>query len=271
MVTSLEARGVAHDYPGGVRALAGVDLGFGERELTALIGPNGSGKSTLLRILGGIAAPTRGEVALRGRSIRLLGARVRARELASVPQVLRALPESDVLSFVLGGRYAHLGFLGRTSARDLEVARRALAEVDGLAWLARSLAELSGGEGRRVLVARALAQESPILLFDEPTASLDPGHAVQLFELVRALVDAGRTAVIATHELALAARYADRVVLLDRGRVAAEGRAEDVLVPARLEPVYGPSLHYGTVEEEGRVFPVVHPWPAPAARTRPRR
>jgi iron complex transport system ATP-binding protein len=268
VVSPLEARGVLHEYPGGVRALAGVDLAFGERELAVLIGPNGSGKSTLLRSLGGLAAPTRGEVLLRGRPVRALDSRARARELASVPQVLRALPESDVLSFVLGGRYAHLGFLCRASARDLEVARRALAEVDGLDWRARTLAELSGGEGRRVLVARALAQESPILLFDEPTASLDPGHAVQLFELVRALVDAGRTAVIATHELALAARYADRVVLLDRGRVVAEGRAEDVLVPARLEPVYGPSLHYGAVEEGGREFPVVLAWPAPGPAPR---
>ncbi len=270
MVTALEARGVAHEYPGGVRALAGVDLVLEEGKLALLVGPNGSGKSTLLRILGGILSPTRGEVEVRGRPIGAFSARTRARELASVPQALRALPETRVLAFVLGGRYAHLGFLGRAGTRDLELARRALSEVDGLDWCERLLGELSGGEGRRVLVARALAQESPILLFDEPTASLDPGHAVQLFELVRALVDAGRTAVVATHELSLAGRYADRMVLLDGGRVAAQGTPREILVRERLEPVYGASLHFGEVEEDGRAFPVVLPWPARGGRGSPR-
>jgi iron complex transport system ATP-binding protein len=262
MVTVLEARAIEHEYAGDVRALAGVELAFSGRELTALIGPNGSGKSTLLRVLGGITAPTRGEVRLHGRPLRELDARARARELASVPQALRALPETDVHTFVIGGRYAHLGFLGRARRRDRAAAERALAAVDGLAWRARALAELSGGEARRVLVARALAQESPLLLFDEPTASLDPSHAVQLFELVRRLVDGGRTAVLATHELSLAARYADRLVLLERGRVAAVGTPAEVLTRARLEPVYGPHLYFAEVQEHGRCVPVVLAWPA---------
>ncbi len=262
MVSALRANGLVHDYAGGVRALDGIDLELGESELVALVGPNGSGKSTLLRVLGGILAPTLGTVEVRGRAVAGLSSRARAKELASVPQSLRALPETRVEAFVLGGRYAHLSVFAQAGEQDHRAVARALEEVDARAWSARMLTELSGGECRRVLVARALAQESPILLFDEPTASLDPEHQVQLFELVRRLVEEGRTALLATHELSLAGRYADRIVLLDRGRVRAQGPPLEVLVPRVLVPVYGEHLCFHEVRDGEGSHAVVVPWPA---------
>ncbi len=262
MVSALRANGLVHVYQGGVRALDGVDLELGGSELVALVGPNGSGKSTLLRVLGGILAPTEGTVEVRGRAVSTLTPRARAKELASVPQSLRALPETRVEAFVLGGRYAHLSIFTRAREQDRRAVDHALEEVDARAWSTRMLTELSGGECRRVLVARALAQESPILLFDEPTASLDPEHQVQLFELVRRLVQEGRTAFLATHELSLAGRYADRILVLDRGRICAQGPPLEVLVPRVLAPVYGKHLGFHEVRDgEGR-HAVVVPWPA---------
>jgi iron complex transport system ATP-binding protein len=133
----------------------------------------------------------------------------------------------------------------------------ALAEADAADLCGRLLSRLSGGQRQRVLVARALAQEADLLLFDEPTASLDPEHQVRVFALIGELARRGRAAVVATHELSLASRFATRAVLLDRGRARASGTAEEVLAPAVLEPVYGRHLWYGR-GPGGR--PVVVPW-----------
>ena len=231
MVNAVRGHGIVHDYAGTppLRALDGVDIELAAGELVCVLGPNGSGKSTLLSILGGVLAPTAGTVELDGRPLASLRAQERARTIASVPQVLRALPELSVETFVLGGRYPHLGLWGRARTGDHEAVRRSLAEADAAGWSGRTLSELSGGECQRVLVARALAQEARILLFDEPTASLDPEHQVLVFDLIERLVRDGRAVAVATHELNLTSRYADRVLLLDEGRVVAGGAPADVL------------------------------------------
>jgi len=260
MVNLLTARALTHEYPGTSRALDGVDLELRAGELVCILGPNGSGKSTALRILGGVLAPTHGQVEVEGRPMKQLGSLERARRIATVPQALRALPDLGVESFVLAGRYPYLGLFGSHRPGDRAAVRNALAEVDALAWIDRRLGELSGGEQQRVLIARALAQEAPILLFDEPTASLDPEHQVLVFDLIRRLVRDGRAALVATHELSLASRYADRIVLLDHGRVAARGPAAEVLRPEVLEPVYGPHLVFAAAGDDSR-RPLVVPWP----------
>ena len=151
---------------------------------------------------------------------------------------------------------------GGGRAGDGEAVRAALAEADVAELGGRRLGELSGGQLQRVLVARALAQEAPLLLCDEPTASLDPEHQVRVLELVAGLVARGRTALVATHDLSLAARYADRIVVLHRGRKLADGPPAEVLRPAVLEPVFGPDLAFLPGPDAGAgAPPVVLPWP----------
>jgi iron complex transport system ATP-binding protein len=244
----LEARGVVFDYAGPLRALDGVDLALEAGELVAVIGPNGSGKSTLVKVLGGILAPSSGEVRLEGVLQTSLRPRDRAHRVAVVPQFLPALPDVRVEDFVLSGRYARIQRFASPSAADRDAVRRALRECDAADLADRAMAELSGGQRQRVLVARALAQEAPVLLIDEPTSGLDPEHQIRILELIASLrgVRDSRAALFVTHDLNLASQYATRVVLLDRGLVAASGTVESVLRREVLEPVYGEHLHYGT-------------------------
>jgi iron complex transport system ATP-binding protein len=263
VVSALSARALVYEYPGQRRALAGVELALERGELVCVIGPNGSGKSTLLRLCAGLLEPSAGAVELDGRAVAGLEPRERARRIAFVPQALRALPDLDARGFVLGGRYAHqtvwAGILARETRADREAVERALAEADALDLAARRLDELSLGQLQRIRVARALAQEAPLFLFDEPTAALDPEHQVRLFLLIERLVAGGRTALVATHELALASRFAQRCVVLCEGRVSAEGAPAAVFRPAVLQGVFGAHLHYGAA---GGGRPLVVPWPA---------
>jgi len=263
VVTALAARGLVYDYRGQQRALERVEFALGRGELVCVIGPNGSGKSTLLRLCAGLLVPSAGVVELDGRPVSEHGPRERARRIALVPQALRALPELDARSFVLGGRYAHQtvwsGILARETRADREAVERALTEADALELAARRLDELSLGQFQRVRVARALAQEAPLLLLDEPTAALDPEHQVRLFLLIERLVAGGRAALVVTHELPLASRFAQRCLVLCEGRVAAEGPPAEVFRPEVLGRVFGAHLHYGRAAGNR---PLVVPWPA---------
>lgn len=261
MVTRMiEAGGVEYAYPGGVRALAGVDVTVDAGELVAVLGPNGAGKSTLLRLLAGLARPDAGTVLWDGQPVARAASRARARRIALVPQSLSALPEVAVRTFVAYGRYAHLGSFGRPRAGDRDAVDRALAEAELVDLAERPLASLSGGQRQRALIARALAQEAELVLVDEPTNALDPEHQLTVFELIAGLTCAGRAAVVVTHDLNLASQFATRAVLLADGRVAADGAIDAVLRREVLEPVYGPRLRYDAWPvAEGR-RPVVLPW-----------
>jgi len=267
VVNALAVHGLAHEYAGQGRVLSDVAFTLAPGELACLVGPNGSGKSTLLRLCAGLDAPTAGSVEIEGTPVRALTPRARARRIAFVSQALRALPDAEVTGFVLGGRYAHharlAGVLARETRADREAVERALAEADALDLAGRRLDELSLGQFQRVRVARALAQEAPLLLLDEPTAALDPEHQVRLFLLIERLVEAGRTALVVTHELNLASRFARRCLVLSAGRVAADGLPEKVFTPAVLAPVFGPHLHYGL--HPGGTRPLVVPWPSEGA------
>ncbi len=258
----LSTSGVEFSYPGGVRAVNGVSLDVHAGELLVVLGPNGSGKSTLLKLLGGLLMPDRGDVRWRGDPLSGFSIRERAHKVAVVPQALQALPIVSVRRFVEGGRYSHLGFWRQITPADREVVERTLDQADIADLGERMLDELSGGQRQRALIARALAQESDLMLIDEPTNSLDPEHQISVFQLIAELCQGSHAAVVVTHDLNLASQFATKIALLRDGQVAAYGTADEVLSEAALEPVYGSQLRYGRWEGPGGgdTRPFVIPW-----------
>ena len=258
-MSALAARQVGFAFPGPVPALDDVSLSLQPGELVVLIGPTGSGTSTLLRLLAGLLVPATGAVELDGAPVAALGPRERARRLAVVPQGLAAWPDRTVADFVAGGRYAHVSRWSGPQPADAYAVAVALAAADVAEIARRRISELSGGQRQRVLVARALAQDAPWLLVDEPTAALDFEHQVRIVSLLASLADGGRSVLVATHDVNLASQFADRVALLDSGRLVCCGPPAEVLTRAVLEPVYGPHLHVGAMPPpDGRPF--VLPW-----------
>lgn len=210
-------------------ALSEVSIALAPGELVAVGGPNGSGKTTLLRAMLGMVRRTGGAVEIAGQPVERWSRRELARVLGVVAQREETVFPVRVIDTVMLGRYAKLGALGAESAGDREAVRQALERCDVWDLRDRTTDTLSGGEWQRVRLARALAQEPRALLLDEPTASLDIRHEMELFELVHSFVRSGLGALVVTHHLNLAARYADRMVLLSGGRVAAQGTPEAVL------------------------------------------
>ncbi len=251
--TLLAASGVSHAFAA-TPVLTSVDLALRPGQLLLVVGPNGSGKTTLVRILAGVLAARSGEIELAERPLSTYSRREVARRLAVVPQEMLVPFPYRVREMVAMGRAPFLGALGREGPRDREVVEAALASL-GLTPLAeRIFLTLSGGEKQRVVLARALAQESPLLLLDEPTAHMDLGHRVHTFEWLRAWIAAKpleRGVLLVTHDLLLAVRFADAVVLLDRGRVVAQGEPFEVLTPERIGAVYGVDTTV-TEDEAGR-------------------
>lgn len=251
-MTGWSCRGVTYRYPESARpAVDEVTLEVPGGACTAVLGPNGSGKSTLLRLLLGTLAPARGELSLDGRPLAEWGREEVARAVGVVPQGEEAVFPITVREVVAMGRYPHLGPWRRERDADRAAVERAMRRCDVLAFAARPLSTLSGGERQRARVARALAQEPATLALDEPTAALDVSHEMAIFELLRDLGRAGTTVLLVTHNLNLAARYADRLVLLDRGRVAAQGAPAEVLTRETVERVYGWPVRIGRHEGPG--------------------
>jgi len=235
----LQATGVVVRYPGATDdALAGVSLALGAGEIVSVVGPNGGGKSTLLRALLGAQPLGAGRVRLLGRDIADWSRAEVAQQVGVVVQQEGPAPGLRVADAVLFGRYARLSPLASPSATDHAAVERALARADVAHLRDRFVAQLSGGEWQRVRLARALAQEPRALVLDEPTSALDVRHEMELFELVAALRGEGLGCLVITHRLNLAARYADRLMLLHRGRVVAEGAPAEVLVRERLSEVF---------------------------------
>ncbi len=218
------------------------DVGLTARQgvIHSIVGPNGSGKTTLLRLLAGILRPSAGTVEILGRPLTAYSHRQRARTMAYLPQNLPGPLPLTVRELVLLGRTAHQGLLGLETRADQEAVECAL-DLARVAHLAGArLEHLSGGEMQRAFIAKALCQEPAILLLDEPTASLDPSHGLQVMELLAGLRSTQAVCtVMASHDLNLAARYADEATLLQGGRVACQGKPSMVFAPERLEPVYG--------------------------------
>ena len=227
----------------------------------SLIGPNGAGKSTLIRAAAGLV-PYQGAVLLDGTDVRSLRSRERARLIAYVPQEPVLPPDMTVEQYVLLGRTPHLGYLGTPGRQDRAAAAAALDRLDAARFATRRLARLSGGERQRVVLARALATEARVLLLDEPTSMLDVGHQQQVLEFIDGLRrDGGLTVLSTLHDLTAAGQYADELVLLHEGRVAAAGRASAVLTAGLIETVYAARVSVAA-GPDGR--PVVAPLrPAP--------
>jgi iron complex transport system ATP-binding protein len=220
-------------------AVRGVSLEAARGALTALVGPNGSGKSTLVRALLGRVSLLSGSVTLEGTPLSTLDRRAVARRVAVVPQREEPVFPHVVRDFIALGRFAHGGAWGGLTAADRAAVDAAAARAGAAAFLARRTDELSGGEWQRVRLARALAQGADALVLDEPTAFLDMAHEMAVFELLDGLAREGRAVLLASHELNLVARFASRLVLLDRGAVALDGPPEAVMRGDRLEAVYG--------------------------------
>jgi iron complex transport system ATP-binding protein len=239
-VTLLDARELRYRHSAGApEAVAGASLGVERCEVVGVIGPNAAGKSTLARLCCGLLAPQQGSVSLQGEPMASLSRRERARRVAFLPQH----PPHD-LSFTAGevalmGRAPHLGLWALEGPRDLERAHAALQELDALDLADRPVAQLSGGERQRVFLARAFAQEAALLILDEPTAALDLSHQVTLVNALRRRAREGGGALLVLHDLALAGAACDRLALMDRGRVVAQGPPGEVLRPEVLAPVYG--------------------------------
>ena len=229
------ARGISHSF-GAAGVLSQVDFEVRHGEVLGLIGPNGSGKTTLLRTLFGALRPQEGTVMLDGEPLAQLSSRQIARRIAVVVQEPQSELTLTAADMVLLGRTPRLGIFSRHSVRDDRLAVAALEKVGALHLAHRDVGALSGGEKQRVLIARALVQEADCLLLDEPTNHLDIGYQHQVLGLVR---DLQMTAVVVLHDLNLAARYCDRLVLLDAGRVRASGEVQQVLRPEVIEPIYG--------------------------------
>lgn len=237
----LSCEHVRAGYPGR-EVLHDVSLSVGPGESVALLGHNGSGKTTLLRVLGGQLAPAAGRVLLDGGNPATLSPRERARRIAVVPQRAEFFATQIVRDMVLLGRYAHLGWWGTYAPRDYHVADQALASAGAQELARRRMGELSGGEVQRVMLARALAQESRLLLLDELAAALDWARVVELFDLLEQRRRAGMAIVMAVHDCSLAAQYATRLVGLKQGRVLFDGPPETVFTEENLGALYDLSL-----------------------------
>ncbi len=264
MSAALEARGLTFAW-NGQPVVRGVSLAAGHGEVLGILGPNGAGKSTLLRLLAGGLRPGSGEVHLMSAPIQSLPHAERAKRVAFVPQESRPVFDLPVMSLVLLGRAPHLGLLGVEGPRDREIAREALAFTDTDALAERPFSRLSSGEKQRVMLARALAQQTPVVLLDEPTAFLDLGHQHQTYELLSRLRrERGVTLVIASHDLNLAARHCDRLILMTGGAVVAEGEPASVLTPDRIARTYGVAARVAHDADAGLVVTPLGSLPRPA-------
>ena len=235
----LQTEGLTVRYAGAANpALDGVSLTIPAGRLTAVLGPNGSGKSTLMRALLGAVPSQEGIASVDGKEARSWDRKELARAVGVVPQSEVVAFPITVREMVAMGRYPHLGPLQAEGARDRAAVDLALDRCDVGDLRGRHVTTLSGGELQRVRIARALAQEPRALALDEPTASLDLRHEMSILGLLRDWADGGMTVLLITHQLNLAARFADRMVLLHRGKVAAEGSPAEVLREDVMERVY---------------------------------
>ena len=248
---TLAAEALAYGYPSHT---VGRDASFSlaPGEVLCVLGPNGGGKTTLFRTLLGLLKPHAGRVSADGKDLRDLTRRDVARRIGYVPQAHSSYFPFTVADVVLMGRTAHIGVFAAPSQRDRRIARETL-ETLGIEHLAESVyTRISGGERQLVLIARALAQQAPLLIMDEPTAALDFGNQVRVLERIRALARSGIGILFSSHDPDHAFLCADRVAILHDGRIAAFGTPEEVVTPSNLHSAYGVDVSIHELNAEGR-------------------
>lgn len=243
--TMLEFQAVSYQWPGGSHSLGPINASVRRGQWVGLIGPNGSGKSTLLRLAAGYWKKSAGTILAQGSPVEHLPSHARARLMAHVPQSLETNFDLTVRDVVTLGRLNQLSWRERLGfgATDSRVIDRVLEETEMTRLADRSMTSLSGGEGRRALLAAALAQEAPLLLLDEPTAHLDPGHAIKFLNLVRSLVDRTQlTVLMAYHDLATVALYVDMLWVMNKGQLILSGTPDVILNEPVLRQIYDAEL-----------------------------
>jgi iron complex transport system ATP-binding protein len=254
-VVTITCRGLGVDL-GGRRVLDGIDLELGTATLVGVIGPNGAGKSTLARALLNLVPAAHGSVAVDGEEVTRLTAADLARKVAYLPQGQELHWPLSVERLIGLGRLPHLAPFSRIGPEDRSAIETAMRDTGTSALRDRIATELSGGERARVMLARALATQAPALIVDEPLASLDPGHQIEVMALLRATARAGALVVVVLHDLAAAARYCDRLVLLHQGGIVADGVPDQVLSDETLGAVYGITAWRGEVDGTPLLVPL---------------
>ncbi|MGE0749114.1 MAG: ABC transporter ATP-binding protein [Variibacter sp.] len=239
---------------GGRLIVDDVGLAVKRGSLTVLVGPNGAGKTTLIRALAGLI-PCEGDVRIDGRTARTMNPRERARLIAYLPQGHVFNWPLAAAEIVALGRHPHADPFSPPSEADRQAVMRAIAATGIEAFAARSILSLSGGERARVALARALATEAPILLADEPTAALDPRHQLIVMEQLRAVAHSGAAVLAVMHDLMLAARFADRVLVMDEGRIAVDAAPADALSPETIARVFG--VDASVIDIDGERAPIL--------------
>ena len=236
-MVKLRIMGVEFSY-GSEAVLKGVSIEIPQGEMLSIIGPNGAGKTTLLRCINRILKPRRGVIMINGQSIEGMSRREIAKRMGYVPQSTHQVFPNTVFDVILMGRRPH--FAWKCNEKDIEKVLETLKML-GIENLAmRDITELSGGQQQKVFIARALAQEPEILLLDEPTSNLDIKHQLEVMNIIKSITnERGITAIMAIHDLNLASRYADRVIMMHEGRIFAVGSPEEVLTPKNIREVYG--------------------------------
>ena len=243
----VEIQHLSAGYPGHP-VLTDISLTFPKGQVTVLAGPNGCGKSTLLRAIAGIL-PSEGNILLNGGSLKALSSRQRAQQVAFLPQS-RSVPEITARRLVLHGRFPYLHYPRQYRKEDLAAADAALEALGIIDLADRSLSALSGGQRQKVYIAMALAQDTPLVLLDEPTAFLDISHQLQLMALAKDLAARGKTVVLVLHDLTLALEHADSLVILSQGTVLAQGSPEEVHRSGRIREAFG--VEVGRTMVDGR-------------------
>jgi iron complex transport system ATP-binding protein len=251
----LEVKGLEFAY-GKKKILQGVSFALRQKEIVGVVGPNGAGKSTLIKLLTKVLAPSSGEILLNGQTIQKMSRLALARQLAVVPQSGDLPSDYRVDDLVMMGRTPHLGFLARESKRDHDLVQRVMQRVDVWQFRDRFASDLSGGEKQRVVLAKALVQEPSFLLLDEPTNHLDLKYQIEVLSLVRQEVRGGLGALVVLHDLNLASRLCDRLLVMQQGSVVAEGRPSEILTETLVASVYGASV---SILQEVDKSPVIIP------------
>ncbi len=239
-------------YYGKRQVLHDIQLEVHSGEVVALIGPNGAGKSTLIRSISGVVPIRSGIIKVNDTDVTSLSSMQRAQQIAVVPQAVSMPPAFTVWETALLGRTPYLNFLGQTSSKDEAVARLALEQVDASHLVESRMDEISGGEQQRVLLARALAQDTPILLMDEPTAHLDLPHQIDLLKLIKKQArEKNLTVLVALHDLNLASLFADRIAIVENGLLCVAGSPQETLTSEILRSVYHMQVHVIAHPETG--------------------